>query len=566
MVLSLLSQQSNVVPGIDDSYNQSSLTHAMALTAVENGALPQSFPMQLWSLQQARYKRYWDWYDGTALDEKIEGRVSQSGETLLKFPLQINAIRDFADKHAMIVLGETEETHNPLINPIVYQRPPLDGSEPTEELNKKAALSQNILREVWTQSSARSIQVESMKLAQALGGTVLKATWQPWKKDLRVPVVIEKVLPDHFLPVWNPKDYLDLEEVYEVYRIPGIVANRKYGINTQNTWVVYYEHWTKQSFSIYVDGKPLVMKTGNTSIIYKNRKNPWGIIPYVYLPAIRDGGSFYGRSFIPQVEGLLREYNSRMADSGDAVRDTVHRKRYMKNVSLTTVAEKRLAPGIYAIDVGSNAINKAEPDVWTEDPPNINPAFMNFASKDLWEALLRMGNLSSVPYGEDEGSQRSALTMSFRMWPATSRATQTRTFWEDGLNRLDYIILLMVAVKSDALKVELKEDDLRNLQINQQWHAMIPRDREQLINELVLLLQAGAMSPDEALERRGDVRDSAKTLEEIKNWLEFKANLGVIPDIDNNEDLNDRGVGSGASTDGIDPGVEGNEGDIGTEE
>lgn len=535
--------QSNTVPTNDEGGFKSSVSYALAESAVADGSLPKDFPVQLWNDQQARYARYWAWYSGAALDEQTD-TTTQSGEPILRYPLQINFIRDFVDKHTMVCMGETDESMNPLVNPAVYPKPNFDGSEPTEDQKKKAKIAENILKEIWKQSGGRASQLENMKLAQAMGGGVFKAVWQPWRKEHRIPIFVEKVLPDHFLPIWNPKNYLDLVEVYEVYRIPGAVARRDYGVNTEKTWCIYYEHWTKKSYSIFIDSNPISVNYGDINKVMRNVKNPWGFIPYAYAPGVRSGGSFYGTSIPAQVEGVIKEYNSRMADNGDAVRDTVHRKRYVRNTSLKTVEEKRIAPGTYAIDLGAPppGVNH-EPDSFTEDPPNFSDSLMDFATDDLWTVAIRMGNISPVMYGEDEGSQRSALTMAFRMWPATSRATQTRTFWSETLNWFDYILLVMVVTKAELLKLTLTVDDLKDLDINQQWYPMIPRDREQLINEIVLLLQAGAMDVEEALDKRGDVVDKEGQIKRIKEWLEFKANLGAELDPGTGKDM---GIGSGA--------------------
>lgn len=519
------------LPGVDDRRSPNTVVFQ-----IDEKHVPTSFPMALWAMQTARYFEYWSWFNGQTLNEKQE--IGTDGKTRMKYPLGINPVRNFARKHAAILLGEEAfDTPYPLVKTVVTPKPSVTDVEVDDQDQAKttvnsddkkwAQISQNIVNNVWAQSNGRALQMENAVLSQFLGGCIFQLSWEPWRKDeYEIPIFIKNIPPDFFLPVWRTDDYFDLLEAFVVYRIPSHVARELYGYEGQaHTYVTYCEHWTRTKYSIYLDGQPISSGRTGAEFLYKDVPNPFGIVPFVYIPHAREG-NFYGSSIVEDIRGLVRELNARAADLGDSIKDTVHRKRYTRDLSVDP-KPKQLDRGVFAINLGNtNITTKAQPDVWTEDPPVLSDGLASFPGY-LWSQLLREGQMGDIAFGEDEGSQRSALTLAFRMWPSTAHARTERTFWTDGLNAIAKMILKMCVVKSRELKLALPPDLLRRVQLSQDWLPQIPRDREQQVNEVVLRFQAGLLSPQKALEMLGDVRDIEAEIELIKDWQTFQASLQV---------------------------------------
>lgn len=495
-----------------------------------------SFPYKEWSEITQNYLKYWSWYDGSVLSS-VKATTAK-GEPILRFPLTINTVANFAQKHAAILLGEEQfDTPNPLVKTVVSPKLPLNGQNPADADKKTALLLQNVVNETWTANRGRSLQVENATLQQFLGGCVFQLSWTPWRKDMLVPITIKNIIPDFFFPIWSQDDYWDLLEAFVIYRLPSAVANRMYGLNlAHNSSVLYLEHWTRETYSIYVDGQPLKSKFSGVEIEYKNQANPFGFVPFVYIPHIRIG-SFWGNSHVPSIAGLVMEYNARMGDLGDATRKAVHRNRYVRNLAQNP-QKIQLAEGVNAINLGvESPVAKNPPDVITEEPPDMGDYYLNFAEK-LWKQTMREGNIGDIAFGEDEGSQRSALTLAFRMYPSTSHARLERAFWGDGMNVIArYILKMLYIAQNDkdmkkALDSNLEaipEDFERRYQYAADWLPMIPRDREAVVSELVLRKQAGLVSTRKALQDFGDVRNVDDELTEIQADKEFEASLGEKP-------------------------------------
>lgn len=482
---------------------------------------PPLFPISIWNAQQARYDDYWKWYRGDYLAQVL-GK-DENGDNVYKFPLHINTVRNFARKHVAVLFGEVPDGTSPMVQTVVTPKQPLDGSSFSDEDRKLASVAQNVLNEVWSASAGRAIQLEAGTMSQILGGCYFQVRFEKNRPDLLIPITIKYWDANFILPIWKGTEYWDLEEVYLVYRISGTEAAGYSDILSPLTGfgAAYIEHWTKDWYSIYVNNVPAVIDGVKQIEI----ENPFGFVPFTYIPHLREG-NFFGPSIVDDIRGLVEEYNARFADFGDAIHDTIDRKRWMTNVNIATVKEKTVGKGVEVIDLGSeNPSAKNPPNVKVEDPPQLSQALTDFPG-DIWNQLLRDGSVSSTAFGEDEGSQRSALTLAFRMFPSTSHARSERTFWDVGLGKVATQIFTILAIKKINIgKYLFTSQFLLNFLFSSDWFPQIPRDREQLVNEIVLRKQTNLASTKFALQQLGDVRNVDEEIENIHEDMEFMAEL-----------------------------------------
>lgn len=501
----------------------SHITYAMQLLSMSDLGqyLPAGFPIYLWQDQSARYIEYWRWFTGEILEEVV-GQTAD-GKPVFRYPLKINPVRDFARKHTAILFGEVTDTSTPLITSQV--RPKTIFRNPSESAKTTAKFLEDVTNEVWTQSYGRSKQQENGLLSQFLGGSVFQISYQPWRKDLLIPIVVKNIYPNYFLPLWSSDDYYDLLEAWVVYLIDPVQAMMQFGVEPSGMRpAVYAEHWTKDYMQAAINGTPLVTTyPDGTTINYEKVANPFGFVPFVYTPRFREG-SFYGSSFVPDIQGLALEYNARTADVGDAMQRTAH-PRYTGTDLPGEIRTRKLDDkGFEAVDLGSTSpLNDAKAEIKALDPPKWNEAYSRHSS-DLWTQMQRQGGLGPIAYGEDEGSQRSALTLAFRMWPSTVIAGAQRTNWTDGMIRLNQMILNMAQIK--GLRVDSQSvpaDFSKRFEISPQWLPKIPRDREALVNEMGLRVPMGTASPEHAMEAFGDVKDVDEERDQIEAWIELQS-------------------------------------------
>src|SRR5690606_16077336 len=115
--------------------------------------------------------------------------------------------------------------------------------------------------------------------------------------------------------------------------------------------------------------------------------------------------------------------------------------------------------------------------------PALSQGFNDFLDT-LFNQLLREGHMSSTAFGEDEGSQRSALTLAFRMWPSTSHARAEQAFWNEGLQVIAKMILGMMQTKG-LFDNRIPSDFKKRFDFVLDWQPQIPRDRESKVAEII---------------------------------------------------------------------------------
>lgn len=492
---------------------------------------PASFPYARWVTQLQRYGEYWRWFTGEIWEEEVRGGTNKNDEPLFRFPLKINLIKTAAMKHAYVLFGEVPEGPEPMV-PIRCIPDPKTNQKDTDAADKqKAKELQYFLNDVWTDNNGRVLQMEGGLVQQPLGGIVYRVGWNWPNPELKYGIKLEMVLPDFFMPVWDSSNPDDLLEAFIVWRVPAREAVLKYELDLHGVnpdYLLYIEHWTKKTVSITVGGHPIsytVELSGDDgqvidseTIKFQDYPNPFGFVPMVYIPRERSGG-YYGLSIVEDLKGLAKEINARMADMGDVINETSHREIFVRNIPATI--RTRDIGGLRPVtDLGVRPPGtQGEPDAFSIDPPKMSDNLVNY-SEILRKQFLRDAFISSVAEGEDEGSQRSALTLAFRMWPITSKARAMRAYWENGLIRFNKMIAKIAAMHPDITGIT--EDHLKNVKFYCEWASQIPRDREQLVNEVTLLLQTESLSPYTALQILGTVQDPAEEIEKVKAWMDFK--------------------------------------------
>lgn len=519
----------NTLPGNEALKAGSDPTLALAMLQMDvaSGRLPSNFPIHEWHEQKVRYDYYWSWATGTILEE-VAGKTKE-GKTVYRYPLKINPVRNFARKHAALLFGEVPDTPAPLVKTLIT--PKTIYGNPTERSKEDANFCAGVVNEVWQASNGRSIQYENGDISQWLGGSVFEISYVPWRRDLLIPITVRNISPDFVLPIFNADNYYDLSEAWIVYYVSARAAEAAWGIKPKgsNPNVLYVSHWTKDYNTRTVDGEILEARYPNgVRIRYDRHDNPFGQVPIKYTPRLREG-SPYGSSFIPDIAGLALEYNSRLSDVGDAMRKTVHQRYVGRNITGSINPNKPLDDrGNTYLDIGvQNPALDGPPELKPLDPPKWSDSFSSHQAV-LWNQLLREGGLGPIAFGEDEGSQRSALTLAFRMWPSTIVAKAQRTFWTDGLNEVAKVILTIAAEKNIRVSGQTVPKNFQQLvDISQDWLPMVPRDREAQVSEVVALVQSGLMSPETALGALGNVPDAQQELLQIKEHLEYRAKLNM---------------------------------------
>jgi len=457
------------------------------------------FPQQEYEDILARAAEAERWFTGQALTEK-----SSQGDQIELYPLKINPIFGTVVKHAAMLFGDPEDDGRSLVYSKIVAR--------DQSLKDSAKIAEETLNDVWFENHGRSLMMQGGILSQIYGGCVFKATYVPWETDREIPIRIELLNPKCFVGIADGSDNFRLLAAWVIRKI-SLEEAIQWGYVGSDDYVYYVEHWTRQYYKIWIDGKPATW-TGGGETVQLGGDNPFGFVPMVYIPHLR-ATDFYGINAFDQLKGEVTELNLRFGDYGDAVNDDAHSYTAMRNVNGSPQV-RRIAEGLPVIDLGSApniSGQEPQPDLFEIRKQRANTAMRDLVH-EVYAQYRRDSFVPAVAEGEDEGSQRSSLTLATRFWPLTSHLFQERIFWTDGLNVFQrYLLLMMFKQKLAGIT-----QDMLGMRMKQKWANMLPRDREVDVQEWVSRASGRLGSIETLLELTGDIENIEEEKAKILAW------------------------------------------------
>ena len=475
------------------------------------------FPYDTYTNQLAQYLECERWFTGAALDVDV---TAATGAAIELYPLKINPILSTVLKHAYILFGENVNDGRPLVFPKLVPENKSDAAI------KRAEEAEEALNYVWWENGGRALMFENGTISQIYGGCVFRATFVPWEWDAyggwrKIPIRIERVNPKAFVGRPSAGDMFRLKEGWIISDI-SIEEARKWGYSGDEDTPTFAEYWSTKEHKTWINDKqveyplanPELEIISNTDDAF-NGTNPFGFVPMVYIPHVRTGG-FYGVNAFDHLKGIIREMNLRFGDYGDAVNDDSHVPIAMRNVNGSPQV-RRIADGIKILDLGGSTNitgTEAQPDIFEVHKTRASTSMQQLL-QEIINQYRRDSFVPAVAEGEDEGSQRSALTLATRFWPLTSHAGIERVYFGAGLDVFNSYLLKMMAVKG-VMGITPAHTKMR---MKQSWAPMLPRDREAEVQEWAQRAQSNLGSVEHLLEMTRDVDDVAQERERILEWM-----------------------------------------------
>ena len=346
-------------------------------------------------------------------------------------------------------------------------------------------------------------------MSQKYGGCVFEVYYDVESDSLK----ITNPSPREFIGIPYGTDYWRLREAWIVKQISKEDAGA-YGVvdPKENQQYFYIEHWTEETYEIMVNDKPVQIAGFEAK-----GKNPYGIVPIVYIPHMREEGYLGFPVLTDAIKGLIIEMNLRWADVGDAVNDDTHGYIAIRNVR-GSLKVTGVGDGKKIVDLGSvtgMGAGEQNPDMFSVKTNSVAAPMLTYV-KDLEEIYRREASHPAVADGEDEGSQRSALTLTTRMYPLVQEAEMERVFWSIGLQRLVKLILTMKMVK--GLDKITQEDVDTEFLIK--WNPMLPRDRDAIVNEAAIRSKNKLGSQKHLMSLFNDIDDPSEMMDEIQEEVQ----------------------------------------------
>lgn len=486
-----------------------------------------------WTVRRQECRRRARWYEGLPLDKTNEKRNRETGELVKKFPLRINLVKLSCDVHRDLARG-IPDRGDPLIVRAAVERS--DGVAEQAEL-----LETTLNDKLWRPSHGAAIQQEALLAMNIYDGVVLKLSWEPWDTDLPYRLAVRLIKNPSFIkPVWDPQNPWRMLECYYGFEISPGVAKIKYGITPRqdDISVLYMEHWTKKEWSISVDERTPTMKWDNHTWQLKG-ENPWGIVPFYYIPHERST-KLFGDSQVDGQEELNKDVNSKLTVISDTVKASWPGLLWGHDLDRSLSVRKIVLDGqviAYVVDTGrTRNVQGAQPPSLDAIPtPDIPESIASFP-QDLLNFWMMIERISPATFGMDD-TQSGRITgpvVANRMWTSMAHSTTECINFSTGKTILDSDALrILVEREGSGTFTELGIEspgitvDASSAQITQNWPPMIPADRGAKHSEFIERLQQHGISLEKYLSAMKE-DDVAGEMVRIEAGMRLEAEIEAL--------------------------------------
>ena len=465
------------------------------------------FPTSSWTEQRALYLGYENYWNGNVFNTKAENIQVESGKKPLRWPVKYNLVKMMITMHSMALFGDWDEAITRWraeprpVSEILYP----GRIKKDEQAKRQAQGAEELIFEVWKENRRDTLLIEQELARNTYGGCVFRV-----RKDLkkRHRVKLETINPYYFKPIWHPGDYHELVAAKVEFPMENTQAAAVYGSQyATEEFPIYSEEWDPQKFTITVGGKQ-----------YDGGPNELGgRVPFVYIPRMRMG-QFYGISLCEDLMGIQDELNDRIADIGDQILAECHSMLVLANFPGDARKLRPSPTGI--LNLGMGAPGRGDPGLDRVPAGDIPRGAMEYI-RFLVDISRNAAFVPSVAFGEDEGSQRSGVTLVIRMWPLMQQAKWSRAWWDDGFRDIEWLILKHM----ELYGAEGYRKELSNQNFVTEWASIQPKDREALVLEAVSLAGANLQSREELIKRLGNAKDEESELAQIKAWFNFEKGM-----------------------------------------
>ena len=345
--------------------------------------------------------------------------------------------------------------------------------EVTEERMGRARSAEIAMRRVYQDNRLAELDMATELDAAVLGDGCYKVIWDTDERRVRVTA------PDvqGIFAWWVGDDPSKVWQVASRYRISSDDANSLYNVKTgdRDGMTTVVEGWTKSQFQLWV---------GDSMV--DERPNPYGFIPFIIFPNLRDPKRFWGISDIPILMEPARELNRALSQ-------------------LSTILELSGNPIAVLEGVEEARDIAVEPGAVWELPDQARAYLLDLLQgggaklhadyiKLVYDALHDLSEAPRISFGHNP-QRLSGVALEMEMHPLMQRVQRKRLIRSWVYRRRAEMSLKMLE--------RFAGQDFGELWIRVDWGPILPQDRTRLVQQERSLVEAGIHSRRRAMERLG---------------------------------------------------------------
>jgi len=373
-----------------------------------------------------------------------------------------------------------EKSTSYLMSGLNFAVDPVDDSPEAKERARKA---EETLYEVYHSNNLEQLDFDTELDTAILGDGCFKVTWDSEEQRIRVSA------PDvQGLYAWWVGD--DVSRVWRVasrYQLSADEAELLYGVSNGRKESTVVEVWTARDFELWIDNDLL-----------RQKPNPYGFIPFVIYPNLREPKKFWGVSDIAAIKESARELNRAMSQ-------------------LSTILELSGNPIAVLENVEEAADIAVQPGAVWELPEKARAYLLDLLQGggvrlhvDYIDLIYRtLHDLSESPrtaFG-DNRSGLSGVALEMELHPLLQKVRRKRLIRTAAYKKRNEMILRILEQKTGVSYSPYRSRVI--------WGPVLPQDRGRLVSEEQILVGAGIHSRRRAMEELG-MDDPEGELERVR--------------------------------------------------
>ena len=447
------------------------------MTTSTANARTAAFPQQIMKMDLARLKAYrdnLDFYQGSQWLEPQRRRERR---------LTFNYAKTITDKSASYVM-----------NGLSFAVDPVDGSPEAAEAARRAEAT---LREVYEANNLEQLDFDTEVDCSVLGDAAYKVIWDPLERRVRISApdvqgLYVWWLGDDVTRVWRvaSRYQLSAEEVQMLHGIHPPQAD----LHHESTVV---EVWTEGEFELWLD-----------NALLEARPNPYGFIPFVIVPNLREPKKFWGASDIPAIRESVRELNRAMSQLSMILELSGNPIAVLENV--TEAQDIAVQPGaVWELPEKARAYLL---DLLQGGGVRLHADYIDL----VYRTLHDLGESPRTAFGENRQGL-SGVALQMEMDPLLKKAQRKRLIRSAAYRRRNEMILRILEQQTGEAYAPYRSRVV--------WGPLLPQDRSRLAEDEARLVEAGIHSRRRAADELG-VADPEM---EFARWLEEEREAGEGP-------------------------------------
>jgi len=391
----------------------------------------------------------------------------------------------------------------------------VDAVEDSDEARAGARRAESALYQVYEANNLEQLDFETEIDCAILGDACYKVIWDQDTKRVRVTA------PDvqGIYAWWVGDDTSRIWRVASKYSLTADEVEILYKVRPKGKTANIVELWTAQDLELWLDNAQV-----------EKKPNPYGFIPFIIYPNLREPKKFWGISDLPQIMEPQRELNRSISQLSKILELSGNPIAVLENVEESE--DIAVKPGaVWNIPEDAKA--------YLLDLLQGGGVGLHINYVDLLYRILH--DISESPRAAFGGTARdlSGVALEIELQPLLQKVRRKRLIRSTVYNRRNSLVLKLLE--------KYQNESFGDIRLRVVWNPVLPRDLTRLVSNEQSLVQSGIHSRRRAMDELG-VEDPEI---EFDRWLEER---GAI--LRMNKELNVRSTKVGARARATEPQVD----------